>query len=90
MTEYFAFMEVRYRRSSPVSEERWNQPITKAYLHQYTQSTRSKSWTAFEVSQDVLHLPLFHFPPGGATFLRSRAYVVCRSVFHNILLVLRL
>lgn len=26
MTEYFVFMEVRYRRSSPVSGERWNQP----------------------------------------------------------------
>lgn len=29
MTEYFAFMEVRYRRSSPLSGEGWNRQFYK-------------------------------------------------------------
>jgi len=68
MTGYFAFMEVRYPRSSPLSAERWNRPVTKAYPHQYTQSTKSKSWTGLEVSQNYIRLPFLHLPPGGAAF----------------------
>jgi len=63
MTEYFVSMGVRYRRFSPSSGEGWNQPIPKAYPHRYTQSTKSKSWTAFEVSPNLLYLAVVLFLP---------------------------
>lgn len=89
MTEYFAFMEVRYRRSSPLPGRGRNRQVTKAYPHRYIQLTKSKSWTGFEVSLNILYLPVFHFPLSGAP-LFSLLCVHCRSTFHNTFFLLRL
>ena len=78
MTEYFAFMEVRYRRSSPLPGRGRNRQVTKAYPHRYIQLTKSKSWTGFEVSLNILYLPVFHFPLSGAPLFRSYVYIAVR------------